>query len=111
MASLTRKIPRVLPRAPASNARSTLQIRAAAFSTRAIYLEKLPSSTPNQKEQPVNPEVPRFSFEGLGISKNVKIVLYTLLSIWGTFETYFYYQALMRWWRARNEPEEVESDD
>ncbi|KAL2847774.1 hypothetical protein BJY01DRAFT_246675 [Aspergillus pseudoustus] len=72
----------------------------------------LPSQKPNadhgtnpKSTEPVNPEFPKISLEGLGISKNVRIVLYVLLSIWGSFETYFYYQAVMRWWRAGKAPE------
>ncbi|KAL4953931.1 hypothetical protein BDW69DRAFT_147136 [Aspergillus filifer] len=110
MASITRSITLILPRAPVTSSQWSSPVRATAFSTRATYLDKAsPNST--QKVEPVNPEVPRFSFEGLGISKNVKIVLYTLISIWGTFETYFYYQALMRWWRARNQPDEIDDVD
>ncbi|KAJ0421417.1 hypothetical protein BJY00DRAFT_312025 [Aspergillus carlsbadensis] len=78
-----------------------------AFSTGAVCLQK-PAKSPNadpKPAQPVNLEFPKISLEGLGISKNVRIVLYVLLSIWGTFETYFYYQAVMRWWRARKQPE------
>ncbi|KAL2785801.1 hypothetical protein BJX66DRAFT_314098, partial [Aspergillus keveii] len=78
-----------------------------AFSTGAVSLQK-PASSPNadrKPTEPVNPEFPKITLEGLGISKNVRIVLIVLLSIWGTFETYFYYQAVMRWWRARKPAE------
>ncbi|KAL3483495.1 hypothetical protein BJX62DRAFT_220245 [Aspergillus germanicus] len=78
-----------------------------AFSTGAVSLQK-PASSPNAERkptEPVNPEFPKITLEGLGISKNVRIVLIVLLSIWGTFETYFYYQAVMRWWRARKQAE------
>ncbi|KAL3447693.1 hypothetical protein BJX65DRAFT_90249 [Aspergillus insuetus] len=78
-----------------------------AFSTGAVSLQK-PARAPNadrKPTEPVNPEFPKITLEGLGISKNVRIVLIVLLSIWGTFETYFYYQAVMRWWRARKQAE------
>ncbi|KAL2855705.1 hypothetical protein BJX68DRAFT_231071 [Aspergillus pseudodeflectus] len=80
---------------------------APAFSTGAVSLQK-PARAPNadrKSTQTSNPELPKITLEGLGISKNVRIVLIVFLSIWGTFETYFYYQAVMRWWRARNQPE------
>ncbi|KAL4964276.1 uncharacterized protein BDV14DRAFT_175148 [Aspergillus stella-maris] len=110
MTSRVRSIPHILPLAPTHSSRRGPQIRATAFSTSAISLDKSsPSST--QKKEPVNPEVPRFSFEGLGISKNVKIVLYTLLSTWGAFETYFYYQAFMRCWRARSQLDDIQDVD
>ncbi|KAL4791432.1 hypothetical protein BDV19DRAFT_293401 [Aspergillus venezuelensis] len=110
MASMTRSIPRILPRAHIYSGRWGSQIRTTAFSTRPSHLDKSSSSS-SPKTERVNPEIPRFSFEGLGISKNVKIILYTLLSIWGTFETYFYYQALMRWWRARSQSDNIEDVD
>lgn len=52
------------------------------------------------KQDKQEPEIPKVSFDDLGISRNVRITLYTLLGIWGTFETYFYYRAVMQWWKS-----------
>ncbi|KAL5342730.1 hypothetical protein BJX70DRAFT_394569 [Aspergillus crustosus] len=134
MASLTQIIPRSVPHRLYPNRRTTtwcltstpirilgLAIRNPAFSTTA-YRSSLnkptstststttstsskPDPTPSQS-QTSNPELPKFSLESLGISRNVRIVLYTLLAIYGSFETYFYYQWIMRWWRGKNGLEE-----
>ncbi|KAJ6781413.1 hypothetical protein PWT90_02250 [Aphanocladium album] len=45
-----------------------------------------------------NPELPTFSLDGLGVSKNMKIFLIVVLSIFGTMETWFYCKAIYRWW-------------
>ncbi|EJP65336.1 uncharacterized protein BBA_05667 [Beauveria bassiana ARSEF 2860] len=45
-----------------------------------------------------NPELPKFSLDGLGVSKNMKIFLIVVLSIFGTMETWFYCKAIWRWW-------------
>ncbi|OAA52553.1 hypothetical protein BBO_00394 [Beauveria brongniartii RCEF 3172] len=45
-----------------------------------------------------NPELPKFSLDGLGVSKNIKIFLIVVLSIFGTMETWFYCKAIWRWW-------------
>ncbi|KAL4863903.1 hypothetical protein BDV12DRAFT_20697 [Aspergillus spectabilis] len=90
---------------------SPLLVHNPAFSTSVRSPNK--STPPKSNEEPTrttNSELPKISLEGLGITKNMQIVLYTLLGIWGTFEMYFYYQALMRWWRSRSaiEPESVD---
>ncbi|KAL3475967.1 hypothetical protein BJX99DRAFT_228671 [Aspergillus californicus] len=73
-----------------------------AFSTRRLLNKGSPT---DPKSSPtINPEYPKFSLQGLGISKNVRIVLYTIIGVWSTFETYFYYRAFMRWWDSRNKP-------
>ncbi|KAL4881770.1 hypothetical protein BJY04DRAFT_188093 [Aspergillus karnatakaensis] len=80
-----------------------IHLRNPTFSTTTPSTNK--PQNPDPKQNP-NPQLPKISLEGLGISKNVRIVLYTLLGIWGTFETYFYYQAVMRWWRGKNRGED-----
>ncbi|KAL4802488.1 hypothetical protein BDV18DRAFT_146811 [Aspergillus unguis] len=72
---------------------------------RHASLNKSPQTQKNKDNlnQNVDPEIPRMSLQGLGISKNVRIVLYTILGAWGTFETYFYYRAFMRWWKGKND--------
>ncbi|KAK5988162.1 hypothetical protein PT974_12302 [Cladobotryum mycophilum] len=50
-----------------------------------------------------NGDLPAFSFEGLGISKNMKIFLVALLSIFGTIETWFWCKAIWHWWKGESE--------
>ncbi|TQV97892.1 hypothetical protein IF1G_03635 [Cordyceps javanica] len=45
-----------------------------------------------------NPELPKFSLDGLGVSRNMKVFLIVVLSIFGTMETWFYCKAIWRWW-------------
>ncbi|KAL2869515.1 uncharacterized protein BJX67DRAFT_379066 [Aspergillus lucknowensis] len=123
MPPLTRRIHRIHHHLPLSAKPRSLHphsvssrapnTRQHSFSTGALSLNKAsaPNGDPkNTHSHKGNPELPRVSLDGLGISKNVRVVLYTLLGIWGTFETYFYYQAIMRWWRARNQPETEAAD-
>lgn len=51
-----------------------------------------------EESQNGNPELPKFSLDGLGVSKNMKIFLIVVLSIFGTMETWFYCKAIYRWW-------------
>ncbi|BCS21635.1 uncharacterized protein APUU_22067S [Aspergillus puulaauensis] len=105
MASLAR-IPRSLRpshRVP-SLARTCFHEQNPAFST-SVYLDK--QSTPNttqKTDQTGNPELPRVTLENLGI------MLFTMLGLWGTVETYFYYQAVMRWWKSGKKADGVETD-
>ncbi len=112
MASLAR-IPRSLHLPPLRArflAQAYFRVRNPAFST-SVYLDK--QSTPNttqKTDQTGNPELPQITLQNLGISKNVRIVLFTLLGLWGTAETYFYYQAVMRWWKSGKKTDGVETD-
>ncbi|OAA70693.1 hypothetical protein ISF_02667 [Cordyceps fumosorosea ARSEF 2679] len=45
-----------------------------------------------------NPELPKFSLDGLGVSRNMKVFLIVVLSIFGTMETWLYCKAVWRWW-------------
>lgn len=40
------------------------------------------------------------SFERLGITGRIKLVVVTILCIFGTMETVFYTQMILRWWRG-----------
>lgn len=111
MASLART-PRSLhlPHRVPFLAQTCFHVRNPAFST-SVYLDK--QSTPNttqKTDQTGNPELPRVTLENLGISKNMRIVLFTMLGLWGTVETYFYYQAVMRWWKSGKKADGVETD-
>ncbi|OAR02712.1 hypothetical protein LLEC1_07777, partial [Akanthomyces lecanii] len=45
-----------------------------------------------------NPELPRFSLDGLGLGRNMKAFLIAVLCVFGTMETWFYCKAIWRWW-------------
>ncbi|QSS59849.1 hypothetical protein I7I51_04645 [Histoplasma capsulatum] len=55
-----------------------------------------------------NPEIPTFSFEGLGLSRNMKMVVLGLVGVFGTVETWFWCKAIWRWWTA---PENVRDSE
>ena len=59
-----------------------------------------PQSQHTQHSNPGNPELPKFSLEGLGLSKNMRIVVLVLISIFGTLETWVYCKAVWRWWKG-----------
>lgn len=65
------------------------------FSTHALRRNK--QSGPGDRP-PTNPEMPPFSLDGLGISKNMKMVLIGLICIFGTMETYTYYRWIKNWY-------------
>ncbi|KAL7929323.1 hypothetical protein V8C35DRAFT_315721 [Trichoderma chlorosporum] len=52
-----------------------------------------------------NEELPSFSFEGLGMSKNAKIFVIVVLSIFGTIETWVWCKGIYRWWNSSSEKE------
>ncbi|KAL7941459.1 hypothetical protein V8C42DRAFT_334629 [Trichoderma barbatum] len=45
-------------------------------------------------------KLPSFSFEGLGMSRNVKIFVIAVLSIFGTIETWVWCKGIYRWWNG-----------
>lgn len=58
-----------------------------------------------------NPELPKFSLDGLGIGRNMKVFLIVVLSIFGTMETWFYCKAIWRWWYGAQGPAVAADDD
>ncbi|RMJ11819.1 hypothetical protein CDV36_008527 [Fusarium kuroshium] len=64
-------------------------------------------SQAHQPQDPGNPELPAFSLESMGLSKNMRIVVLVLISIFGTMETWFYCQAIWRWWKGRQESQQA----
>lgn len=60
-----------------------------------------PTPSPAAAEH-VNPgsDLPAFSLDTLGLSKNMKIFLFVLLSIFGTIETWIWCKAIWRWWKG-----------
>ncbi|GME33331.1 uncharacterized protein JN550_012151 [Neofusicoccum parvum] len=73
------------------------------FSTHRALLEKSPSSPNKRRDDKASsgtPEYPSFSFEALGISKNMRIGVIVVLSIFGTIETWFWCQWAWRWWKG-----------
>ncbi|UKZ72311.1 uncharacterized protein TrAtP1_013254 [Trichoderma atroviride] len=61
------------------------------------------SSLLNQKQK--DSELPKFSFEGLGMSKNSRIFVIVVLSIFGTIETWVWCKGIYRWWYGPSEEE------
>lgn len=75
------------------------QIRSLRYSTNATGPSKTNKSAPEPKQNgSANPEIPAFSFEALGVGRNMKIFLIICLSIFGTMETWFYCKWIYRWW-------------
>ncbi|PTB64940.1 hypothetical protein BBK36DRAFT_1142864 [Trichoderma citrinoviride] len=52
-----------------------------------------------------NDELPSFSFEGPGMSRNVKIFVIAVLSIFGTIETWVWCKGIYRWWNGAQKEE------
>lgn len=73
--------------------------------TKKINSPSTKNDIKSQQPDNANPSYPAFSFEALGVSKNMKIVLIVILSIFGTMETWFYCQAIWRWWKGGSEAE------
>ncbi|KAH6887414.1 hypothetical protein B0T10DRAFT_489769 [Thelonectria olida] len=95
--------------------RATTRSRLRLFSNqKALWAQETKPESITVKKEPdpqqpnnANPSYPAFSFEALGIGKNMKIVLIIILSIFGTLETWFYCQAVWRWWKGTAEAKEV----
>ncbi|KAI1498531.1 hypothetical protein F5X99DRAFT_411945 [Biscogniauxia marginata] len=47
-----------------------------------------------------------FSLKGLGMTRGVKIVVYTVVGVLGTMETVFWTKVLWRWWTNKGEEDE-----
>ncbi|KAL6856801.1 hypothetical protein J3F83DRAFT_751866 [Trichoderma novae-zelandiae] len=62
-----------------------------------------------RNKQQNNDELPSFSFEGLGMSRNVKIFVIAVLSIFGTIETWVWCKGIYRWWNGAPKEEEKHS--
>ncbi|KAI5459343.1 hypothetical protein BGZ63DRAFT_390744 [Mariannaea sp. PMI_226] len=80
---------------------------------RALLLQnKLNTEKKGNESQPdqlniENPSYPAFSFEALGLSRNMKVFLIIILSIFGTLETWFYCKAIWQWWKGGSNREEA----
>ncbi|KAL7625404.1 hypothetical protein AAE478_004624 [Parahypoxylon ruwenzoriense] len=79
------------------------------FSTRSRLSIKQPTNE-NSSKPPANPSLGEFSFEGLGMSRNVKIFIIAILSIFGTIETYFWVMWIRRWFAGGKDDESSESE-
>lgn len=88
---------------------SSPRLLSTTMTMRATEKEKEPRKQPqaSQPQNTGNPEYPAFSLDSLGLSKNMKIVVLVLISIFGTIETWFYCQAIWRWWKGRQESEQA----
>lgn len=66
------------------------------------------SSLLNQQQK--DNELPKFSFEGLGMSKNTRIFVIVVLSIFGTIETWVWCKGIYRWWNGPSEEEKKQAE-
>ncbi|KAI1410919.1 hypothetical protein F5Y13DRAFT_166559 [Hypoxylon sp. FL1857] len=58
------------------------------------------------KDSPKSPEeLPSFSFEGLGMSRNTRIAVIVILSIFGTIETIFWIRWIRNWFSGTKDDE------
>jgi hypothetical protein len=53
-----------------------------------------------------NPQLPGFSLAGLGISKNMRLLLIAILSVFGTIETWMYCKWIWSWWKGELKSEQ-----
>ncbi|KAI1452931.1 hypothetical protein F4805DRAFT_445510 [Annulohypoxylon moriforme] len=64
-------------------------------------------STRDPQKSPEEPPPMQFGFEGLGLSRNTKIAVIVIISIFGTIETIFWVQWIWRWFSgAKNDESE-----
>lgn len=61
------------------------------------------SAKTHDHDQEVQVHAPSVSFESLGISRNMKVVLLVILSVFGSIETYFWCKAIWTWWKGGEE--------
>ena len=51
--------------------------------------------------------MPQVNFKDLGMSRNVKIFVYLIIGVFATMETVFWAKAIWRWFKGKQEEEEV----
>lgn len=97
----------------AIRASNTLFPKQASFSTRLFSAQTLRRSSqtpPNFKQQRQQQqqngksgesvEPPAFNLESLGLSRNMKLLVLGIVSVFGTIETWFWCKAIWRWWKG-----------
>ncbi|KAI0840255.1 hypothetical protein F5Y06DRAFT_252171 [Hypoxylon sp. FL0890] len=72
------------------------------FSTTSSRPEKKQSTKDSSKPPE---ELPAFSFDGLGMSRNTKIAVIVILSIFGTIETIFWIKWIWNWFSGTKDDE------
>ena len=99
-----------LSRAPGSRHRTPTLFRMPFTTCRSLPREQSNANTKSQhptqrvsKSAVEPPEIPSFSFRGLGASRPVKIVVWTALGVLGTVETVFYTRAAWQWMYPKTE--------
>lgn len=81
---------------------SSAPIASFKFSTSSSRCEKKQSTKDSSKSPE---ELPSFSFEGLGMSRNTKIAVIVILSIFGTIESIFWIKWISNWFSGTKEGE------
>ncbi|OTB05847.1 hypothetical protein M426DRAFT_21579 [Hypoxylon sp. CI-4A] len=72
-------------------------------STRKPETKKANNRSPKSEEPPPM----NFSFEGLGMSRNTKVAVIVILSIFGTIETIFWIKWIWRWFSGAKDDEDA----
>lgn len=62
-----------------------------------------PHKGQSQGNHPQNTEIPSFSFDSLGPAKTTKTVVLVIFGVFGTIESWFWAQAIWRWWKGDDE--------
>ncbi|KAJ6439798.1 N-terminal binuclear Zn cluster-containing/DNA binding domain-containing protein [Purpureocillium lavendulum] len=101
------------PRASSSPGSAAAAAAASPFSTQRRLLDAQKKTTAAAAEEEpgkgaaaaghaAKPEDNPFetNFAGLGLSKNMKVFLIVVVSIFGTMETWMYCKAIWRWWKG-----------
>lgn len=82
-----------------SNAQKVAKKRSS--SSHVDYEKRCGNSDTNSND--IVNELPKFDLGRLGLSKEIKLVVYVLLGIYGTVETVIWTLWIMRWWNNRTE--------
>ncbi|KAI6323294.1 hypothetical protein ACKVWC_008699 [Pyricularia oryzae] len=54
----------------------------------------------NKPDESINPQLPKVTFESLGVTGPLKWVIVGLLTVFGTIETWVWCKAIWRWWKG-----------
>ncbi|TLD20380.1 hypothetical protein PspLS_08463 [Pyricularia sp. CBS 133598] len=75
---------------------------AASISPRAFSIQtaRRNGENKNKPDESINPELPKVTFESLGVTGPLKWVIVGLLTVFGTIETWVWCKAIWRWWKG-----------
>ncbi|KAI6364320.1 hypothetical protein MCOR25_005658 [Pyricularia grisea] len=86
----------------ALRARLPIHGSAAAISPRAFSIQtaRRNGENKNKPDESINPQLPKVTFESLGVTGPLKWVIVALLTVFGTIETWVWCKAIWRWWKG-----------